>query len=140
MAKRELGIDALGVELVVADAVDYLKRLRRRFDVVVEDVIVGNVRSVRRPDHLLERYDLVLRSVAAGGVLVLNTIHDTADMARRLQERPGTLVSLAVKQHYNHVLALGPATLRAHTFRRSLRAHPVMGPASRAFAVRTLRA
>lgn len=140
VARRELGIDALNVELVVSDAVAFLERERGRFDAVVEDVIVGSVRSVRRPDHLLERYDLVLRSVAPGGVLILNTIHDTAPMARRLRRRPGTLVRLVVHGHYNHVLALGPKTLRATALRRTLSADPLLRKASRAFAIRTVRA
>jgi spermidine synthase len=140
VARRELGIDELGVELIVDDAVAYLERERRTFDVVVEDVIVGSVRHVRRPRHLLERYELVRRRVAPGGVLVTNTIHDTAAVARLMAKRPGTLVSIGIKEHYNHVLAVGPTTLRASAFRHILRTHPILSASLPGFNLRTLRA
>jgi spermidine synthase len=139
VARRELGIDDLGAELVVDDAVAYLERERRTFDVVVEDVIIGSVRNVRRPEHLLRRYDLVRRRVAPGGVLVLNTIHDTARMVRLLAAAPGTLVKLSVKEHYNHVVAWCPPSLEAGRLREAIRADPVLRSSLPAFKLRTLR-
>jgi spermidine synthase len=139
VARRDLAIDELGVELVVDDAVAFLRYERRTFDAIVEDVIIGSVRSVRRPAHLLEHYQLLAHRVARGGVLVANTIHDTPTVARLLARHPGTLVSLGVKDYYNHVLALGPAGLRATELRRTLRASPILKGSLPAFNIRTLR-
>lgn len=140
VARREFGIDALGVEFAVADAVTFLEKERRRFDAIVEDVIVGSVRSVRRPTHLLARYELVTRRLAPGGVLILNTIHDTAAMTQMLLRCPGTLVRLSVDEHYNHILALGPKELQASELREAIREDPVLAESLPAFALRTIRA
>jgi spermidine synthase len=139
VARRELGIDALGVELVIDDALAFLARERRTFDVVVEDLIVGPVRSVRRSPALLDRYELVRRRVARGGVLVLNTIHDTPRMVRLLARAPGTIVKIGVKGYYNDILAWGPPTLAAHTLRGAVRRHPLLRGPARHFAMRTVR-
>lgn len=55
MARQHLGLDRLNVELAMGDALDFLRRDRRRFDLIVEDLFVGASRSVRKPDWLLER-------------------------------------------------------------------------------------
>ena len=48
-ARRHFGLDALRLQLVVDDALDYLSRERRRFDLIVEDLFIGPSRSVRKP-------------------------------------------------------------------------------------------
>src|SRR5215470_3959084 len=52
-ARRHFDLDAVGVEIVHADARDYLARSRAHFDAVIEDLFVGNARSVRKPEWLL---------------------------------------------------------------------------------------
>jgi spermidine synthase len=140
VARRELGLGELDIELVVDDAVRYLGRERRRFDMVVEDVIVGSARRPHRPPHLLERYELVHRRVARGGVLVANTIHDTPAVTRLLARRPGTLVSFRIRDHYNQVLAVGPRTLAAAHLRSVIAADAVLAGSLSGFQLRTLRA
>ncbi len=139
VARRDLGLDHQRLELVVDDALGFLERDRRRFDAVVEDLFVGSVRRLRKPEWLLDRYELVKRRVARGGILAANTIHETPRVARILRAWPGTLVSLNVDAHYNRILALGPRALEAHALRRTLRSHPILSRAAHAFALRTLR-
>jgi hypothetical protein len=106
---------------------------------VIEDLMVGTNRTVRKPDGLVERYDLVARRVAKGGVLVVNTIHETPRLVRVLRERRGTLVCVAVRGYYNRILALGPRSLRAPALRARLRAHPLLAPALAVLSLRTLQ-
>jgi spermidine synthase len=139
VAHREMGLGELGIELVVADAVAYLERERRTFDLVVEDIIIGSVRSVRRPRHLLDRYDLVRARVARGGILVANTIHDRRTVAPLLARMPGTMISIYIRDHYNQVLAVGPRTLLPPHLRPALAASPVLAGSLPGFNIRTLR-
>jgi spermidine synthase len=139
LAVREFGLRDLGLEVVVDDALQYLRRERRRFDAVIEDLMVGTPRSVRKPDGLVEGYDLVTRRVARGGVLVVNTIHETPQMARVLRRGRGTLVRIGVLGYYNAILARGPASLRAGRLRARLAAEPLFDTSLPALQLRTLR-
>jgi spermidine synthase len=140
IARAEMGLDALGVELVIEDAQIYLERERRTFDMVVEDLMVGSSRNVHRVPGLLARYDRVRRLVARGGVLVVNTIHDTGPMQRLLRDAPGTLVRIGIHGYHNNVLAGGPPALAAPRLRAALRRHSLLGGSLRHFAMRTVRA
>ena len=141
-ARAHFDLDALGVEVVIDDARAFLERERRRFDLVIEDVFTGPTRSVRKPDGWPEpNLHLAARRVAPGGVLAVNTIHETAQVARALHAiAPGrTLVSVGVKGYYNRVLALGPRALRADALRRRLDAEPAFASARRRLELRTPR-
>ncbi len=140
VARRDFGLDALAMELVVEDARDFLEREQRLFDVVVEDLFGGSLGSLHKPDWLLDEYSLLTRRVAPGGVLISNTVHENRELTRILRRSPGTLLRLAIRYHYNHVLALGPSTLRAVNLRRTVLAHPVLAPSLPGFSLRTLRA
>lgn len=139
VAFREFGLAKLEVEIVEDDAFHYLRRERRRFDAVIEDLMVGTSRTVRKPAGLLERYDLVTRRVARDGVLVVNTIHETPRVARILARGPGTLLRIGVDGYYNRILAIGPPALRASAFRARLAAHPVLSASLATLTLRTLR-
>jgi len=68
LARRHFGLDGLGIELVVGDALEFLRTERRRFDLIVEDLFVGPSRSVRKPEWLLgEGYPLIRRRLRRGG-------------------------------------------------------------------------
>jgi predicted membrane-bound spermidine synthase len=138
-ARRHFGLRALGAEIVIADAVEWLRRERRHFDAIVDDVYEGRVQHLRKPAALVENYDLVHRRLARGGLLVVNTIGETARMARRLSARPGTLLRLSPTEYWNHILALGPATLRAPVLRERLRREPLFAASLEQFQLRTLR-
>jgi len=139
LARAELGLDHVEVEVVCEDAFHYLRRERRRFDAVVEDLMVGTPRSVRKPEGLTASYGLVTARVAAGGVVVVNTIHEAPEMTRVLSRASGTLLRIDVEGYYNRILALGPATLRAATLRRRLSEQPALATSLRRLHLRTLR-
>jgi SAM-dependent methyltransferase len=137
-ARRHMGLDALGIECVRADARDYLARVRRRFDAVIEDVFVGNARSVRKPEWLLEGgLAAAAQRVRPGGLLVVNTIDETAAVARALS-RAGLPPRLELRMEGwdNRVLVAGPAGLDARALRRALAMSPVLAPALRRLSLR----
>jgi len=137
-ARRHMGLDALGIEAVRADARDYLASSRCRFDAVIEDVFVGSARSVRKPEWMLEGgLAAAARRVRRGGLLVVNSIDETAAVARALARAglPARL-ELRVEGWDNRVLVASSRALDAGTLRRRIRQSPVLAPALRRLSVR----
>ena len=119
LARRHFALDRLRLELVVGDALEYLRRERRLFDLVVEDLFVGPSRRVRKPDWLLgEGYRLIRKRLREGGFVVSNTIHETADVVRALRPIGGRIVSLDVHGHWNRVTVAGRTLPPPRTLRR----------------------
>jgi spermidine synthase len=125
LARRHFDLDRVGVELVVGDALEYLRRGRRRFDLIVEDLFVGDSRSVRKPGWVPgEGYRLIRRRLRRRGYVVSNTIHETPAVVRAMRAFGGGIVSLDVQGHWNRILVCGER-LRARELRRRLLAgHP----------------
>jgi spermidine synthase len=138
VARRELELDTIEMEIVIDDALVYLEHERRTFDAVVEDLMVGSGRHPRKPATLLDRYSLVTDRLARGGVLSVNTIHETAQVSSRLRERPGKLLSLAVREYHNQILVAGPQTLEASKLRQAMAAHPILSLTLPHLRLRTL--
>lgn len=138
-ARRWLDLDALGVDVVVGDAQAYLKRARRRFDLVVEDVFVGRGRAVRKPGWLpAPGLGLAARRLAPGGLLVSNTIDEAAAMARELRGRFPATLSIEVEDFDNRVLVAGQRVLAARALRAAVRAEPILAATLPRLRFRTL--
>lgn len=108
LSRRHFGLDRLGIELVVGDALEFLRRDRRYFDLIVEDLFVGQSRSVRKPGWLLgEGYRLIRKRLRRGGYVVSNTIHEMPEIVRAMRPFRGRIVSLDVRGHWNRVTVCG---------------------------------
>jgi spermidine synthase len=139
LARRHFGLDELRVEVVVADALEFLKRDRRRFDLIVEDLFVGPSRSVRKPEGLLgEGYRLIRRRLRRGGFVVSNTIHETADVVRAMRPFGGRIVSLDVRCHWNRVTVVGRDLPEPRALRRLLARRPQTARLLRRVRLRSL--
>ncbi len=122
-ARRHFDLDRPRVEVVAEDAFDYLRRERRRFDLVVEDLFVGSVRRVRKPDGLLEAgYPLIGRRLAEGGFAVSNTIHESPAVVRAMRSFGSRVVSMDVHGHWNRVVLGGRDVPAPRDLRRCLAA------------------
>jgi spermidine synthase len=67
-AREHFGLDELQVEVVQADALDHLRRERRLFDLIVEDLFLGPSRTVHKPEWLTgEGYTLIRERLAPAG-------------------------------------------------------------------------
>lgn len=138
-ARRHFDLDALGVDVVCGDARRYLVESRRRFDLIVEDVFIGSEETLRKPVWLPEP-GLVraARHLRPGGLLVVNTIDETAAVARVLRGLLPTTLCISVHDYDNRILVAGPRGLDARALRAAIAAEPVLSPSLPRFSVRRL--
>jgi SAM-dependent methyltransferase len=140
-ARRHFQLDRLAIDLREVDAREYLAAETRRFDLVVEDLFVGGVRAVRKPEWLLgEGYRRMRLRLRAGGFVSVNTIHETPAVLRALGPYPGRIVSLDVRGHWNRIVFCGRDLPAPSELRRRLRGHPDLGAVLDAVALRSCRA
>jgi spermidine synthase len=127
VARAHFELDALALELHVEDALAVLRRERRRFDLIVEDVFVGRGDAVHKPDWLPHPgLDLAARRLAKGGLLVSNTLDEAAAVSAALGHRFAGLLSIEVEDYDNRVFVAGPGTLDARQLRAAVAAAPVL--------------
>ena len=139
VARRELGLDELAIEIVIDDARAYLQRETRRFDIVMEDVFIGSGDDVRKPDWLpTPGHQLAAKRVARGGLLVSNALDEASEVSRVLRSLfPGQL-GIAIDEFDNRVFAAGPASLTARALRSEVARCDVLAPTLPALSFRTL--
>ena len=139
-AREHFGLDALGVEAVLADARAYLEGVRSRFDLVIDDVFVGRGLRVRKPDWLPEPgLGLAARRLAPGGLLVANTLDDYPAAARALQRRFPAAVRIRIAGYDNRILVGGAAGLDARALRAAVAAEPLLAATLPKLGFLTLR-
>ena len=121
LARRHFGLGRLGIEVVVDDVFCYLREERRTFDLVIEDVFVGPLRTVHKPVGLLGvAYPLIGRRLRAGGLVVSNTIHESPAVVRAVRPFGPRVVSLDVKRHWNRIVVGGASVPVPREIRRRL--------------------
>ena len=70
-AREHFDLDGLGMDLVIGDALDFLREDDRKFDLILEDVFVGVGRSVHKPGWLPSPgHELAVERLQRGGILV----------------------------------------------------------------------
>jgi spermidine synthase len=139
LARRHFKLDGLRLELVRGDALEYLRRERRKFDLIVEDLFVGPSRSVRKPGWLLtEGYRLIRKRLRPGGITVSNTIHEMHAVVHAMRPFGGPIVYFDVRGHWNRIVACG-GDLRPRDLRRQWRgSHPGLARSLASVSVRAL--
>jgi spermidine synthase len=138
-ARGHFGLDRLGIEVVEDDALAFLRKDRRSFDLVIEDVFVGTARRVRKPGWLFEEgYPLAYARLRTGGLLVSNTIEELPAVVRALRPCHGRMVSLDVRDYWNRVLVCGRPLPPPRVVRSVLAAHPLLAPLVRQLSLRAL--
>ncbi|MCZ6785383.1 MAG: fused MFS/spermidine synthase [Proteobacteria bacterium] len=141
LARRGFDLDEIGVEVVEDDARAFLERDRGRYDLVLDDVFVGSGDAVRKPDWLPHPgTGLAARRVATGGLLVCNTLDETAAVATVLRTLFPALLRIDVDEFDNRVLVAGPRGLQAAALRRAVAANPVLSGTLPRLRFRTLTA
>jgi spermidine synthase len=137
-ARRWLGLDGLGVEVVRADARAFLASERRRFDAILEDVFVGTARAVRKPAWLPEPgLVLAARRLAPGGILASNALDEAAAVETTMRRLfPGRL-RIDVAEYDNRIVVGGPAGLSGRELRRRARAERLLAHALPRLSFRT---
>jgi len=137
-ARRHFGLDELGVEVACEDALHLLGRERRRFDLVIEDCFVGRGRAERKPPGFpLPGLALAARRLAPGGILAVNTLDETAEVARALAGLLPHRLELRIAEYDNRVLAASQSPLDARALRAALARDPLLRASAPAFSLRT---
>lgn len=139
VARERLDLDALGVEVVVGDALDFLRRDDARYDAILEDVFVGRGDAVHKPGWLPEPgLPLASQRLAPGGVLVSNTLDEAAIVSRCLAGRFPRLLSIEVADYDNRIFAAGRRLGTAAELRRAVARSPVLAPTLPRLTLRTV--
>jgi len=138
-AHEHFDLDQIGVRVVEADARDYLRRVRRQFDVVIEDVFVGNARSIRKPDWLpTPGLGHAARRVARGGILVSNTIDESASVTEAMRRLYPATLGIDLEDYDNRIVVGGPAVISGRLLRAAVSSVPALAQARSQMRFRSL--
>lgn len=127
-ARAHFGLSALGLEVIVDDAQAVLRRERRRFDLIIEDVFIGRGDDVRKPDWIpAPGLDLAASRLRPDGLLVSNTLGEARKVGAHLRRLFPALLRIDVEEYENRIHVAGPESLDARTLRAAVARDPVLG-------------
>lgn len=140
LARRAFDLDALGVEVVVSDARDYLATAAERFDAVLEDVFVGVAGdAVKPPGFPLPGLARAAGRLRPGGVLASNALDDAPVAERALQRLFPRVVRVSVADYDNRIVVASAARLSARGLRRAVARERLLADTLPSLSFRTLR-
>ncbi len=140
LARRWFELDALGVEVVVADAAAFLARTRRRFDAVLEDVFLGDARRLRKPPGFpVPALDHVKRVLRPDGVVACNTLDESAEVRAALAARFRRLACVEIDDYDNRIYVASDGSLSAAGLRNAVAEDPVLAPSLGVLSFRRVR-
>ena len=138
-ARRWFDLDDLRLEVVEADAQDFLRRSRRRFDAILEDVFVGHGRSVRKPEWLpVPGLAIAARRLARNGILVSNAIDEAPAVAREMRRHFPVTLGVDVTDYDNRVVVGARRGHGARALRAAVAREEVLAATLRRLSFRTL--
>jgi spermidine synthase len=128
VAERELGLRDLGIDVRIDDAYAYLRRTRRSFDLVIEDIFLEDRGGalVKPPWLPAPAFEIAAARLADGGIFVCNTIDESRAYAALLRAAFPYLVRIEATDCENHVFAASCRKIRARDLSRRLSRHDVM--------------
>jgi spermidine synthase len=143
-AREHLDLDELGVEVVLADALEFLRDDTRddkgRYDAILEDVFVGEGDAVHKPGWLPEPGLVLARErLAPGGVLVTNTLDEAPVVARALCGLFRSVLAIDVEDYDNRIFAAGRDLPQAGVLRSAVRESHILAPSLSRLTMRTLK-
>lgn len=138
-AREHFDLDALRLDLVIGDALAFLRDDERRFDLILEDVFVGVGRSVHKPGWLPQPgHELAKSRLEPGGLLVSNTLDEASEVAQSMKKLFPGVLRIEVEEYENVIVVGGPATLSATVLRKEVASDSVLGASAQALSFRTL--
>ncbi len=138
-ARRWFDLDDLGLEVVEADAQGFLRRSRRRFDAILEDVFVGRGRAVRKPEWLpVPGLAIAARRLARNGILVSNAIDEAPAVAREMRRHFAVTLGVDVADYDNRVVVGARRGHGARALRAAVGREEVLAATLRRLSFRTL--
>ena len=138
LARLHLGLDELGIEIEIADALGWLESAKGRYDAILEDVFIGRGDDVHKPDWIPEPAHRLARArLSRGGVFVSNTLDEHTRVAIDMRKSFGALVSIETEDYDNQVLVAGDAGLTGAALRRCVAASPILAESLSILSFRT---
>jgi len=129
LAREHFELDALEIEVETTDALGWLESApkdRGRYDVILEDIFIGEGDDVHKPDWIPEpAHRLAWKRLARGGVFVSNTLDEHARVASAMREHFPSVVSVETEDYDNQVLVGGAAGLTGKALRARVAEEPV---------------
>jgi spermidine synthase len=128
-AREHFDLDDLRVRVVESDAKNYLTRTKRQFDAILEDVFVGSARKIHKPDWLpTPGLDKASRRLARGGILVSNTIDESAEVAAEMRRLHPATLAVDIEDFDNRIVVGGPSVINGRMLRAAVARDPVLSP------------
>lgn len=143
-AREHLDLDELGVEVIVGDALDFLNappsRDDGRYDVIFEDVFVGEGDDVHKPGWIPEPgHALARKRLAQGGVFVTNTLDEAPVIEKALCASYPKVLSIDVEDYDNRIYAGGRDLCTGAELRSRVKADPTLKGTIQRLKIRTVR-
>ncbi len=114
LARREMALADTKAEIIIADAYAWMKANKRKFDVIIDDLYLAGDDDVFRAETCDQAWlDLVRRSLAPDGILVLNLVIGPGHRAKQIATRAdlakhfSSIRSLRTPDSMNEVLVAG---------------------------------
>ena len=127
LSREHLDLNALDVQIEIADALAWLEKAEQSFDVILEDVFIGRGDDVHKPDWIPEpAHRLAFDLLARGGVFVSNTLDEHLRVERAMRDRFASIVAIATEDYDNRVLVGGSGGLSGAALRRRVAESPVL--------------
>jgi spermidine synthase len=139
-ARDHFDLDDLGVEVVVADALVFLREDECCYDAVLEDVFVGVGDAVHKPGWLPRPgVELAARRLAEGGVLVSNTLDEARLVSQALRGLFPEVLRIDVEDYDNRIFAAGSRLGSAAQLRARVGDNAVLRESLGRLSFRTLK-
>ena len=114
LAEKEMHLGETGAEIIIADAYAWVKKNKRRFDIILDDLYLAGEDDVFRADACdADWLGLLKGTLAPGGILALNLVtgpgHRAKQSATRknLAARFPSVRSLHTEESLNEILVAG---------------------------------
>ena len=127
LAEKEMHLAETGAEIVIADAYAWMKKNKRRFDVILDDLYLAGDEDVFRAEACdADWLGHLKRSLAPGGLLALNLVTGPGHRAKQSATRKNLAArfprvrALTTEESLNEILVAGDdvapgSRLEAHT-------------------------
>ncbi len=114
LAREEMELGETGAEIVIADAYEWMKNNKRKFDVIIDDLYLAGDDDVFRADECDGDWlSLTKQSLAPGGMLAINLVTGPGHRAKqsetrkRVCDRFSSIRVLSTEESMNEILVMG---------------------------------
>jgi spermidine synthase len=140
LAQRWFDLEALGVEVVIDDARNYLEECHQRFDAVLEDVFIGTGRNAVKPDWLPQPgLSWAVRRLARGGILASNALDEAPAVSATMLDLFRHVVRIQVHDYDNQIFVGCSRELTGRGVRSAVAATPLLATTLPSLSFRSLR-